>query len=125
MDETQQLKKDVEELKRWKANLERAHSIPLNVFQAFSERFKSKIVFVKSTLNFPEVAGGGNQTLTVGVSGIKPNDPVLVSAINAIATGIFFTGYVTSTGGLTIRCDNFTAGAINPGSAEFNIAILT
>ena len=41
MNELQLLKKEVDELKAWKASLEMSHSIPLNIDQAFRARFSS------------------------------------------------------------------------------------
>lgn len=39
MNELQQLKKELEELKAWKKSLEMSQSIPLNIDQAFRKRF--------------------------------------------------------------------------------------
>lgn len=38
MNEIQQLKKEIEELKAWKKSLESSHSIPLEIDQAFRDR---------------------------------------------------------------------------------------
>lgn len=43
MNELQQLKKEIEELKAWKASLENAATIPLEIDQAFRERFLSGV----------------------------------------------------------------------------------
>ena len=47
-EELQQLKREVEELRAWKASLEASHSIPLNVDQAFRARFLSNQVKTSS-----------------------------------------------------------------------------
>ena len=120
-----ELQRRIEELENWKASLEHSSSIPLAVHQAFGSRFKSKIVMVKATLNFGEVAAQSSADLTVSVGGIKVNDPVVVSGNDAISSGIILTGRVATANIVTVTCNNFSAGPINPASAEFKIAILT
>ena len=125
MNDYETLKRELEELKSWKRSLERSSSIPLAIDQAFRERFSSKIVKIKATLNFGEVAAQSSADLTVSVGGVKINDPVVVSGNDAISSGIILTGRVATANIVTVTCNNFSAGAINPASTEFNIAILT
>ena len=124
-EELNNLRIELEELKSWKRSLERSSSIPLAIDQAFRERFKSKIVTIKAILNFGEVAAQSSADLTVSLGGAKINDPVVVSGNDAISSGIILTGRVATANVVTVTCNNFSAGAINPASAEFNIAILT
>jgi len=48
MNELELLKQEIEELKRWKSQLEASHSIPLNIDQAFRERFKGLSTSIKT-----------------------------------------------------------------------------
>jgi len=41
MNELQQLKKEIEELKNWKKSLESSYSIPLEIDQSFRDRFSN------------------------------------------------------------------------------------
>lgn len=124
-EELKTLQRRIEKLEEFIASLQRSSSIPLAIDQALKERLKSKILSTKAILNFDEIAAGASAILTVPLGGAKVNDPVLVSAEDALATGIFFTGYVTTANIVTIRCDNFSAVAKNPASAEFKIVVFT
>ena len=124
-EELKTLQRRIEKLEEFIVSLQRSSTIPLAIDQALKERLKSKILSTKATLNFGEIAAGTSAILTVSLGGVKVNDPTLVSAEDALATGIFFTGYVTTADIVTVRCDNFSAGAVNPASAEFKIVVFT
>lgn len=49
MNELEILRQKVEELEKWKANLERSSSIPLNIDQALRERFLNGIPLIKAS----------------------------------------------------------------------------
>lgn len=72
MEDLEQIKKELEELKAWKKSLEFSHSIPLNIDQAFRERF------VSSLQTSTKVASSENQAVDEGgtdtYSVLKPPD---------------------------------------------------
>ena len=107
MNELENLKQEIEELKRWKASLEASFSIPLNIDQAFRKRFLSDVV-------------GSTDVLTVaqGGTGVATITGILLGAGTTAITGVApLAGakiyYVSdSSGGTVNRKLTFTSGIL-------------
>jgi len=68
-EELEQLQKELADLKQWKASLERSSTIPLNIDQAFRERFKGLGTIIK----------------TQSAKGVNTEDVTVVNSVNFIA----------------------------------------
>lgn len=124
MNELAQLKREMEEMKRWKASLELSSSIPLSLDQAFRARFSIPII-TKVPLNFGSIGAESATTLTVQVPGASIGDLVVVTPPTDSVAGIgHFQGYVSAGGVVTIKFNNpYSASASDPGSGTFTIGV--
>jgi len=77
MNEIELLKREIEDLKRWKASMEASHSLPLNVDQAISGRGFLKVITATGILK----ATGGL------LSGISPLSGTKVYYVADISGG--------------------------------------
>ena len=84
----------------------------------------SKYLFGTATLDFPSTAAAGTQDLTITVTGAAVGDMVLCSLPAAINAGLVFNAFVSAADTVKIRCQNLTAGALDPASATFNVVVL-
>lgn len=85
-----------------------------------------RIVSNTATLNFPSVAGaGGQQTLTITVTGAAVGDVVILGlpATGADA-GLAFKAWVSAANTVTVAAINCTAIAIDPASATFRATVV-
>lgn len=98
----QQMKKELDELKAWKKSLEMSHSIPLNIFQAFKERFAGSGLVLLQVPN----GGTGSSNLT-GI--IKGNGTSPFTAIVPIS-GTYYVAL--SPGGSPTAAVTFTSGVL-------------
>lgn len=73
-----------------------------------------------ATLDFPSVAAGGTQALTVTVPGVAVGDIVVMSLPAAVNNGLIFDARVSDVNVVTVRALNITAAPIDPASALFN-----
>ena len=73
------LTREIEELKNWKASLEKSSSIPLNIDQAFRERFSSPVVSTK-TADSESIAVNSATTTAV----LKEPDAFVKITVNGI-----------------------------------------
>lgn len=114
----EQPNKEVQELKEWKKSLERSATIPLDIDQAFRERFLSgKMIFQVATVNFASQVAGNSTSVDVVVPGAKVGDPCLISPGSLQATAHIFQAYCLTDGLVTVKFDNQTAGAVDLPSA--------
>lgn len=74
-------------------------------------------------LNFPSVGGHSQQELGIGLEGAKVGADMLVTAVNGAPPGLAFDGFVAAENVVTIRCINYTGGAINPASATYQVMV--
>jgi len=81
-DEIEQLKKEVEELKKWKRQLENVTTIPLNIDQAFRARLVADFAVSTKSLSSENQAVDEAGTATYSV--LKTPDGFLERKINNI-----------------------------------------
>lgn len=75
-------------------------------------------------LDFPSVAAGGTQTLTVTVLGVVTGDHVIAVPNSIPEAGLVFTAVVTAADTVSVRCNNVTTSAIDPVARTWNITAL-
>ena len=122
----EQLNREVQKLQDWKKSLEKSLSIPLNIDQAFRERFREyRILFGQALLDFSSVNNGAAGTLTINVPGARINDPCTVSpnTLLSSATGRLFDAFVDAEGVVTIVFNNQSGGAIDLDPDTFRVAV--
>lgn len=78
---------------------------------------------VTATLNFGSVASQAQAGLTVTITGVRSGDAVQVTPL-ADVSGIVFTGVVTAADTVTVYAKNYSAGAVDPASQLYRIAVL-
>lgn len=124
-EQVKELKKELDELKAWKASLERSSSIPLAIDQAFSKRL-GRPIFVRQTIDVGSLAAHTSASTTVNVPEAETGDPVLLGIPNAAASDmVAWVAWVSSTGIVTIRAINTDdTSSFDPGSGLFKIAVL-
>lgn len=86
----------------------------------------TEVLTVTAALDFPLVAAGAAQDLTVTVTGVLAADvaPIVKLGIPAgVTAGLLFHGWVSANDTVTVRCTNATAGGINPASATFRVTV--
>lgn len=100
----EELKKRIEALENWKSQLESSHSIPLNIDQAFRDRFAA------SGLTTLAVADGGTGATTLtGI--LKGNGTSPITTITPLAgTKVYYVA--DSSGGAVTRKLTFTDGVL-------------
>lgn len=77
-----------------------------------------------ATLDFPSVAAGGSQELTVTVTGAAAGDTVVLGPPAAIEAGLVWNGYVSAVNTVRVRVSNITGAPIDPASASWKVAIV-
>lgn len=81
------------------------------------------ILSATATLDFPSVAAGASQELTVTVTGAAVGDTVYLGAPAAIEAGLVWNGYVSATNTVKVRVTNVTGSAIDPASATWKVTV--
>lgn len=76
-----------------------------------------------ATLDFASIAAGAVGTLTTTVTGAATGDFALVSPPGNLTAGLVHSAFVSAANTVTIRIINGTAGAIDPASATWGIAV--
>lgn len=75
-----------------------------------------------ATLDFPSTAAGTSSDLTIAVAGAAVGNPVSVSApVNAANSS--YSAFVSSAGVVTVRFNNYSAGAIDPASGTYKVTV--
>lgn len=77
-----------------------------------------------ASLDFPSVAAGASQELTIAVPGARVNDAVALGLPAAPLTGLAFDAYVSADDTVTVRASNVTAGAIDPAAANYRVTVI-
>jgi hypothetical protein len=77
-----------------------------------------------ATLDFPSIPAQSSSDLTITVTGAATGDTVIVGRPAAPTTGIITTAFVSAANTVTVRAHNITAGAIDPASASYRVAVL-
>jgi hypothetical protein len=86
--------------------------------------FKDKFLSDTATLDFPSIAAGASQTLTVTVNGAATGDAVIATPPATLPNGLVPIAYVSSADTVTIRLNNVTASAIDPASASWQVNVI-
>lgn len=88
-----------------------------------------QIYKAQATLDFPSVASGGIQVLTVNVPGVSTTSasrrPVVTVTAETPHAGIVYSGYVSSANTVTVRVQNITGAGIDLASQRYNIDVST
>lgn len=77
-----------------------------------------------SSLDFPSIAAGGTEELTIVVVGAVAGDTVALGPPDTIEAGLMWSGYVSALDTVTIRLHNTTAAPIDPASASWKASII-
>lgn len=82
------------------------------------------VLRASTSLDFPSVASGGVQSLTMTVTGARTGDPVTVTTNpGGLTTGIILTAGVTANDTVTVKANNVTAGAIDPAAVTVIVTV--
>lgn len=95
-------------------------------FRFFFDLFKQvgQVYVATATLDFPNTAAGTSSDLTVTVPGAQDGDIVCVGVPNAcVLSNSCYTGWVSAADTVTVRFNNYSSGAQNPASGDFNISV--
>ena len=75
------------------------------------------------TLDFASIGAGLSEDLTIALVGAVVGDLVIVGA-PVIEAGLSYSAFVSVADVVTVRVVNNTAGAVDPVSADWNVAII-
>ena len=76
------------------------------------------------TLNFASIAAAASADLTVTVAGAATGDAVALGLPAAPTAGIIFQAFVSAANTVTVRATNITAGAVDPASLDYRVAVI-
>jgi hypothetical protein len=82
-----------------------------------------KLLSVTATLDFGSTAAQTSTDLTVSVTGAAVGDSVSLGLPAAPPANTCFTGWVSAANTVTVRLDNFSAGAVDPPSGLYRVTI--
>ena len=77
-----------------------------------------------ATLDFPGVAAGGSQTLSVSVPGAAPGDAVQATPPSGFDARLTVHAYVSAGNTVTVRAGNPSAGEIDPASGTWRVTVI-
>jgi hypothetical protein len=84
-----------------------------------------KMLSNSATLDFPSTAAQTHSDLTITVTGAALNDEVLLGVPNgSVNNDSCFTAFVSATDTVTVRFNNYSAGAIDPASGTFKVSVI-
>jgi hypothetical protein len=85
----------------------------------------AKTLTATSALNFGNTAAQTSADLTIALTGAADGDVVLLGVpIAALNADSCYTAFVSAANVVTVRFNNYSAGAINPASGTFRISII-
>ena len=87
------------------------------------ELISGRIYRATATLNFGSTAAGQSSDLTVAVIGASVGDPVSVGLPAAPDANSCFTAWVSAVDTVTVRFNNYSAGAIDPASGSYKVIV--
>lgn len=91
-----------------------------NTWYRFFSSLPSLVSSALVTLNFPPTLAGTSSDLTVSVPGAADGDAVTVCVPAAcVLPNSCYTGWVSAPNVVTVRFNNYSAGAQNPPSGSF------
>lgn len=83
------------------------------------------IISGSAVLDFPNTAGNSSSDLTLAIPGVILGDVVSLGVPNAAALiGTCYTAWVSAANTVSVRFNNYSAGAKNPASSTFKIKII-
>jgi hypothetical protein len=86
----------------------------------------AKTLIATASLNFPNTVSGTSSDLTITVTGAADGDPVLLGIPAAAAADIdcCYTAFVSAANTVTVRFNNYGAGAVDPAIGTFRVSIV-
>lgn len=81
------------------------------------------IASATATLDFPSISAGGQQDLTITVTGASTGDVVQLGLPAAPTAGVVFNAFVSAANTVTVRASNITGSPIDPASATYRAAV--
>lgn len=77
-----------------------------------------------ATLNFPNMAAQTSSDLTVTVKGAAIGDGVMLGPpVASVVANSCYTAWVSAADEVTVRFNNYSAGALNPASGDFVVMV--
>lgn len=77
-----------------------------------------------ASLDFPSIAAGGQQDLTITVTGAATGDTVLLGPPSSLLAGLTVWGRVSAANTVSIRLSNITGSAIDPAAATWRATVI-
>lgn len=79
-----------------------------------------------ATLNFPNTAAQSSSELTISVAGARASEARAVTVVSTTnPANSCWTAYVSANDVVTVRFNNYSAGAINPAIGDFSVIVST
>jgi hypothetical protein len=82
-----------------------------------------KILSASAVLDFPSTATNLSSDLTVSVTGAAVGDVVSLGVEAAPPANTCYTGWVSAADTVTVRFNNYSAGAVDPGSQTYRVQV--
>lgn len=93
------------------------------VHDGTANRALAKTIKATATLNFSSTAAQTSADLTITATGAAVGDVVQVSP-GATDANSSYSAWVSATNTVTVRFNNYSAGAIDPASGTFNVIVI-
>jgi hypothetical protein len=87
-------------------------------------KYSWKHLSASASLNFGSVAAQTSAELVIAVTGAAVGDAVFLGTPAAPDANLTYMAYVSSSGVVTVRCGNLSAGAIDPAAATFRVVVV-
>lgn len=84
----------------------------------------TKVLSATATLDFPSTAAQTSSDLTVSVTGAAAGDAVTVTPPGTVDANACFTGRVSAADTVSVRFNNYSAGAIDPASGLYRVTVM-
>jgi hypothetical protein len=83
----------------------------------------SKILPASAILDFPSIAAGGQQELTISVTGAAAGAMVSLGPPSVLEAGVIVGARVSASGVVTVCAANITGSPIDPASATYKVVV--
>jgi hypothetical protein len=83
----------------------------------------SKILPASAILDFPSIAAGGQQELTISVTGAAAGAMVSLGPPSGLEAGVIVAARVSASGVVTVCAANITGSPIDPASATYKVVV--
>lgn len=85
----------------------------------------AKTLTATAALNFPNTAAQSSSDLTIALAGAADGDVVALGVpIASLAADSCYTAFVSAANTVTVRFNNYSAGAIDPAPGTFRVSVL-